>query len=51
MHVCLFIICVWCPRGLKKASDALGLDLHTVLSCYIGTGNWTWVLCKNSTCS
>jgi hypothetical protein len=36
---------IWAGRHKKKASDPLEL---VVLSCHVGAGNWTHVLCKNS---
>jgi hypothetical protein len=38
LHVCLYEWGYWVP----------GTDLHTVVSCHVGAGNWTWVLWKKS---
>jgi hypothetical protein len=34
--------------GLKKVLDPLELELSTVVSCHVGAGNQTWVLCKST---
>lgn len=39
---------VWSRGGLKRASDALELELQQVLSHYVGAGNWTRVTDKNN---
>ena len=37
----------WC-FACKRVTDPLELELQTVLSCHMGSGNWTLVLRKNS---
>lgn len=32
----------------KKVLDPLGLELHTVASCYVGSGTQAWIPCKRS---
>lgn len=37
----------WYPRKPERVLGPLELKLQTVVSCYVGAGNWTWVLCKS----
>ena len=51
LHVCL--VCMYTHecntlRGQKRALNPLDLELRMVVSCHVGSGNGTWVLCKNS---
>jgi hypothetical protein len=39
------------PMESRKELYLLGLELQMVVSCHVGAGNWTLVLCKNSKCS
>lgn len=38
-------------RGADEAVDPLRLELETIVSHHMGSGNQTWSLCKNSQCS
>lgn len=56
LTICLFsFICVYCvrvyttyvpgaPRGQKRASNPLELELWVVVNHYVGAGNQTWVI-------
>lgn len=37
---CVYNVCTWYPQR------SLGLELHTVVNCYVGAGNRSQVLCK-----
>jgi len=37
--------------GQRKASDPLGVELHTVVSHHVGAGNRTWLHWKSSALS
>jgi hypothetical protein len=44
---CMCTICVPGPSGgQKKASDPLELDSQTVMSCHVGAGDGTQILCQ-----
>ena len=48
MHsVCVPVAC----RGQKRALDPSELELQVVVSCHVGAGNGTQVLCKSNGCS
>lgn len=51
--LCIFVYTTCMPSawGDKEATDPLELRLQTVVICHVHTGNWTWVLLKNSQCS
>lgn len=36
------------PGGKKRSWDLEEVVLHTVVSCYVGTGTQTWVLWKRN---
>jgi hypothetical protein len=38
----------WC---LQRSEEGVWLPGIMVTTPHVGTGNWTWVLCKNSQCS
>lgn len=46
-YACLCII----YRGQEWAWDFLEVELHTVASCRVGTGNQTWTFWKSDECS
>lgn len=63
--ICLFL-CVWvfylhgcvcttcfpsAHSGQKRVLDPLELELRMAVSHHVGSGNWTWVLCKSIKCS
>lgn len=49
LHECMCTICVLGTlRGQKRASDTLELELHMVVSCLFGAGNWAEVFYKSS---
>ena len=35
-------------RSLKRKPDPLELELKMLVSCHVGSGNWTWVLWKSN---
>lgn len=37
--------------GQKRVPNSLKLELQMIVSCYVGPGNWTCVLCKRIQCS
>ena len=47
--VCVHHIYVWYLGSQKWVLDPLEQELHKVVSHHVSAGNWTWVLCKNST--
>ena len=49
MYVSVHCVCST-YGGQKRASDLLGLELETVVSCHVGTGNSLYPL-KSSGCS
>lgn len=38
--------CFWCPQRPEEGSE-----LHTIVSCCVGVGNWTQVFCRSRQCS
>lgn len=40
-------VCSGAHKGQKGVSDSMELELQTVISHYVGVGNWTQLLCKN----
>lgn len=48
IHVCVTLRETWVPQWLCRASDPLELEFQVVVSCHLGAGNRTWVLCKSS---
>lgn len=46
LHICLFVRCV----PYTKALDPLELELETILSCHVGSGDQMWALWKNGPC-
>ena len=49
LHVGMPVLCNAC-RGQKEVLDPLELELWMVVSCHVGAGNRTQVLCKSSYC-
>lgn len=50
-YICMFIMSrPIAPKGQKRASDALELELQLVVSLPVGAGNSAWVFCKRSKC-
>lgn len=60
LFICLLLgtrVCVWVQifaqqacRNLKRSEEAvdpLELELQIVVSHHVGTGNWTWILCRS----
>lgn len=52
-----FTICVlpafihaWCPQRSEEGARFLELELQALMICHVGTGNLTWVLCKDKSC-
>jgi hypothetical protein len=45
---CLCTTCVPGPCGSQKTSNTLELELQLVMDLYVGAGNWTWVLEKQT---
>ena len=48
MHV-LYVCLV--SSKVRERLESLGLELQMLVSCYVGTGDETQVLCKSSQCS
>lgn len=50
-YVCMYVyityVCVACG-GQKNELVPLELELQTVMSCHMHTGNWTYVLWESS---
>ena len=42
---------VWYPKNQKNESEALELELQTVVSCHVGARNQTLVVWKSNQCS
>lgn len=42
-YVCLFTPCKQCPQSPEVGDGLLELELHKVVSCSVGSGDWTWV--------
>jgi hypothetical protein len=55
MHVLSAYMCtMYMPAihgGQTRLPNQLELELENVLQHPVDSGNWTWVLCKNNTCS
>lgn len=47
----VYHVCAGAHGGQKRKSGLLGLELLTVLSCYVDGGNQIWVLWKSNQCS
>lgn len=47
MYICVSCVCL-VSEDQRRASDPLDLELHVVVSHYVGAGNQTQVLCKSS---
>lgn len=41
----------WCLLSLKEVLDAVELKLQMIVSCFVGTGDFLWVLYNGSKCS
>lgn len=51
MPACVCLCAMYVPDALggqKAALDALGLQLHVIMSCHVCAENRTQVLCKGS---
>ena len=44
----LCVLCVWRCSWRPEGTRPLELELERIVSYYVGAGNWTWVLWKNS---
>lgn len=47
---CLYLgtMCISASGGQKRALNPLELELQTIVSCHVGTGNGALVLCKSN---
>lgn len=50
MHVCAHVYS-GALRGQKRVLNPRELEVLTIVSCYVGAGNQTLILCKSSQCS
>lgn len=46
---CVYYVRAWCPWRPEEGVG-LELELQVLVSCHVGFGNWTWVLCKPASC-
>jgi hypothetical protein len=44
-------LCGWYPGGQKKELELLLLGLQMAVTCHVGAGIQTWILCESSQCS
>lgn len=51
LHACMCICISGALRGQMIVLDPLELNRWIVVSYHVGTGGWTWVLCRNKNCS
>lgn len=51
LHGCICILCIQCLWWPKKVSYPLRLELQTVGSCFVDSGNRVWVFWKGNWCS
>lgn len=45
-YVCLCTTCMSGAHGGQKVSDPLELESQMLVSCHMGSGNGTWILCR-----
>jgi hypothetical protein len=52
IYLCIWVsvctVCIQYPRRQKRAWDPFNMEFQPVVSCYLGTGNQTRILCRGS---